>query len=135
MQEFTLISNEKKVIYSGLEDDFYDFNAEIILDDGNIITFILSKLDTDFYELETFLSKKTMLFLAENSYLKEYDFEDKEYFGQWGLGVEYVYRSPYLVLISSGEARKGVYKCYVEAIWYSPHVDIPETKLIELNSK
>lgn len=127
MKEIKLLSNKKEELYSGEEVGFYAFKTQISLNDDDKIDFSVANQDSALYELQSFLPKELMLNIADKSKLKKIDFEKRQYFGQWELTVEYIYKAPYFVLISLGEAHRGTFKIYKEAIWFAPDLPISDT--------
>jgi len=136
MEEIKLLSNKKEELYSGRESGFYAFKTQINLNDNDYKTdFSVAEQDSALYELQPFLPKELILNIADKSTLKKYDFEKQQYFGQWELTVEYIYKSPYLILISLGEAHRGTFKVYKEAVWYAPNLPIPAASPISQDSE
>ncbi len=120
MDNLILITREKDLIFSGTEDSFSEFSTKLQISSDIEFEFIPSKFNSPFYKLARKLSRTSLLYIISNSSLKEYNTEEDEFFGKHGLSIEYIYKAPYLLLLSIGEAHRGVYKVIKEALWYAP---------------
>ncbi len=126
-----LISNEKEELFWGIEDDFYTYISKIQIKEDEYLIFNAYKIPDSFFELESVIGLDSVKDIAEQSDFTRIDYTDKVFKGKYNMGVSYIYKNKYLVLFSSGEAYRGNYMIYKEAIWHAPDLNIPETELIK----
>ncbi len=120
MDNLILISKEKELVFSGGEYSFSKFSTKLQISSDTEFEFFPSKFNSPFYKLARKLKRTNLLYIVSNSLLKEYDLDEEEFFGKHGLSIEYIYETPYLLLLSIGEANRGIYEIYKEALWYAP---------------
>jgi hypothetical protein len=119
-----IIKDKKTLFYNDVEDDYYRF--VICKEFGGVEKYKFQRFDKLKKNLTTESFEKVCRSIKD---IKEDNILFTRYVIKGGLPLYYHLNSKYLIVISSGEIQRFVYKIYLEGVWELEEGDLLNEKI------